>query len=79
MAESNIQRVVRALAQQAGVPVSDDELPTVATIYEDLLQTFDTVESVSLDPEEESALLLDLSTWEGAPEGPVAAREGDAF
>ena len=78
MAETDLQGLVRQLAQQAGVPIHEDDLPQVATLYEDFLQLIDSVESVQLDPEEESALALDLFAWEVTPQGPIAAREGDA-
>ncbi len=72
------QRLVRDLAQQAGLSVPEAELPQLASMYEDVQQLLDTIESVPLDPGEESALSLDLFAWEGATEGPVVAREGDA-
>jgi len=76
--ERDRHELIRDLAQQAGVPVREDELPQVAAIYAELLLLLDTVESVQLDVEEESAVALDLFAWETVPEGPVAAREGDA-
>ena len=69
---------MRDLAQQAGVPIHEDEVPQIASIYEDFLELIDTMESVPLDVEEESALALDLFAWEATADGPVAAREGDA-
>ena len=75
----DLQRLVRDLAQQAGVPVHEDEIVQVAALYGDLIELLDTVESVQLDAEEESAVALDLFAWESPPEGPVAAREGDAL
>lgn len=75
----DLQRLVRDLAQQAAVPIREDEIVQVAGVYGDLVQLLDTVDSVQLDPEEESALALDLFAWESPPEGPVAAREGDAL
>lgn len=78
VAEGDLHRLVRELAHQAGVPVHEDELPQVAALYADFMQLMDTVESVQLDPEEESALALDLFAWETTSDGPIAAREGDA-
>jgi len=71
-------RLVHDLVQQAGLSVSEDELPQLAGMYEDVQQLLDTIESVQLEAGEESALALDLFAWEGATEGPVVAREGDA-
>jgi hypothetical protein len=69
-----LQQLVRKLAQQANVLVDDDELPGLAAMYADFVQLLDTIESVQLDAEEESALALDLFAWEGT----AAAREGEA-
>jgi hypothetical protein len=60
------------------VSINEADLPRVAALYEELQQLVDTVEFVPLDVEEESALALDLFAWEGSPEGPIPAREGDA-
>ena len=78
MAGDDVEQLVRVLAQQAGVPVHEDELSQVGALYEDFMQLIDTIESVDLDTGEESALALDLFAWEVAPHGPVAAHEGDA-
>jgi hypothetical protein len=78
MPDADLERLVQELAQQAGVPIHEDELPQVATLYADFTQLLDTVDSVQLDPEEESALALDLFAWETTADGPIAAREGDA-
>ena len=72
------QQLIRDLASQAGLSVAEDELPQLASAYEDVQQLLDTIESVQLDPGEESALALDLFAWEGTTDGPVVAREGDA-
>jgi hypothetical protein len=70
--------LIRELAQQAGLAIHDDEVAAVAEQYHELLQMVDTIESVQLEVEEESALGLDLFAWEATPEGPVVAHEGDA-
>jgi hypothetical protein len=78
VAGDDLEHIVQLLAQHAGVPIHEDELPRVAALYEDFMQLIDTVESVDLDTGEESALALDLFAWEVAPQGPVAAHGGDA-
>ena len=75
----DIQRLVQGLATQAGIAVDEGDLPDLAALYEDFLQLLDTIESVDLDPGEESALGLDLFAWETTADGAVVAREGDAF
>jgi hypothetical protein len=77
--ERDSHQLIRELATQAGLSISDDEIAGVASQYQELLQLLDTVESVPLDVEEESALGLDLFAWETIPEGPVVAHEGDAL